>query len=416
MELILENVRSFKGRHEIPIAPLTLMVGENSTGKTAVLGMLSLVSNRRFPFKPDFDADPYAFGHYDTIATKDAVEGTAEYFSLGFKDAKREMVAKYRRTDSGDVSLPDIEAKTKQIELTGKGRRRSVNLVLKSLDSPHEQHSFSVVMAHRQRTETFFVGPGVPHSRSAFAAMQEMLRWPAESLSIAPIRTHPRRVYDRAVREYSPQGEHVPNALSRLLSENTEQTRRFTAGLEEFGKDSGLFEHVRVKYLGESPSDPFQIMVTVAGVEMNLRDVGYGVSQSLPILIEALTAANNTTMLLQQPEVHLHPKAQAALGSLFARLISGGKHIVVETHSDYIIDRVRQEIALKKVTNSDVQVLFFEKQGFESRVTPLHLDAKGNVVDAPESYRRFFLDESMNLFSRTAYDEPEQLVRQDRDQ
>ena len=70
MELIIENVRSFVGRHDIPIRPLTLLVGENSSGKSTLLSLLSTFGEPfTFPFTPDFNTPPYHLGNYNTIAT-----------------------------------------------------------------------------------------------------------------------------------------------------------------------------------------------------------------------------------------------------------------------------------------------------------------------------------------------------------
>lgn len=130
-------------------------------------------------------------------------------------------------------------------------------------------------------------------------------------------------------------------------------------------------------------------------------DVGYGVSQTLSIVVESMLIAPERLLLLQQPEVHLHPRAQAALGSLFVDLHANNKkQFVVETHSDYIIDRVRQEVARGRVDSDDVQILYFEKQGLETTVFPIAIDKQGNIVDPPPSYRDFFMEEEMNLLSR----------------
>src|SRR5881396_1662040 len=79
-----------------------------------------------------------------------------------------------------------------------------------------------------------------------------------------------------------------------------------------------------------------------AVVRFNLVDVGYGVSQALPILVDTLQRpAADEVFLLQQPEVHLHPRAQAELGSFFVSQAGKKRRFVIETHSDYLVDRVR---------------------------------------------------------------------------
>ena len=75
-------------------------------------------------------------------------------------------------------------------------------------------------------------------------------------------------------------------------------------------------------------------------------------------------------------------------------------NFVIETHSDYIIDRVRQEVANKKIKKDDVGILYFDKQGYETTIHQIELDDLGNIVNPPPGYRQFFLDEQMNLLSR----------------
>ena len=97
----------------------------------------------------------------------------------------------------------------------------------------------------------------------------------------------------------------------------------------------------------------------------NLVDVGYGVSQSLPVLTELLSDNAPSTYLLQQPEVHLHPTAQAALGSLFCNIAAKGVQMLVETHSDYLLDRIRMDVRDGKgeptLKPEDVSILYFER-------------------------------------------------------
>lgn len=118
-------------------------------------------------------------------------------------------------------------------------------------------------------------------------------------------------------------------------------------------------------------------------------------SQVLPVLTEVFRADAPPIMLFQQPEVHLHPSAQAELGSLFCAAAASGRQLVVETHSEYIIDRVRMDIrdratALK---SQDVSILFFERDDPGVRIHSLQFDEQGNVLGAPDSYGRFFMGE-----------------------
>lgn len=138
--------------------------------------------------------------------------------------------------------------------------------------------------------------------------------------------------------------------------------------------------------------------MTVNGRQSNLIDVGYGVSQSLPIVVDSLDAAARTFFLLQQPEVHLHPQAQAALGSFFVdQVVNRDVGYVIETHSDFIINRARIEIMSGRIPATLIQILYFEKYRSTVRVHQLTIDAEGNIQGDPPGYRRFFLREGHRL-------------------
>ena len=99
--------------------------------------------------------------------------------------------------------------------------------------------------------------------------------------------------------------------------------------------------------------------------------------------------------LLQQPEVHLHPSAQAELGSLLCATAESQCQLIVETHSDYVLDRILLDIRDKRtdLKPDDVSILYFERDDLSVTIHSIRIDDEGNVLDAPEGYRGFFRDE-----------------------
>ena len=171
--------------------------------------------------------------------------------------------------------------------------------------------------------------------------------------------------------------------------------------LEEFGRSAGLFDEISIRRLGKRDTEPFQLQVRkfgghLKGPQRNLIDVGYGVSQVLPIIAELLRQDAPSMFLLQQPEVHLHPSAQAALGSLFCRVAGSGRQLVVETHSDHLMDRVRMDVRDGKtpLKPDDVSILYFERRALDVRIHSLRMDEDGNLLNAPENYHKFFMEET----------------------
>ena len=189
--------------------------------------------------------------------------------------------------------------------------------------------------------------------------------------------------------------------LSTAFFEDKKSWAALKNALEEFGHDAGLFDEISVRPLGKRGSEPFQMHVRkfgrrAKGPMRNLIDVGYGVSQVLPVVTELFRDNETPIFLLQQPEVHLHPSAQAALGSLFCRIAEEHRQVVVETHSDHLLDRVRMDVrdGRPRLKPEDVSILFFERSDLDVRIHSLRLDRQGNILDAPPSYRRFFMNET----------------------
>ena len=224
----------------------------------------------------------------------------------------------------------------------------------------------------------------------------------------APIRSKPHRTYDPARSSPDPEGDYVPMYLAELYFQNRRTWTNLKTRLENFGRASGLFDEISIKPLGRRDAEPFQVQIRkfggkLKGPRRNMIDVGYGVSQVLPVIAELLKRESHPMFLLQQPEVHLHPSAQAALGSLFCQVAHKDRQLVVETHSDHLLDRVRMDVrddngSLKP---EDVSILFFERRGLDVKIHSLEIDGEGNILNAPPGYRQFFMEETTrSIFKR----------------
>ena len=217
-------------------------------------------------------------------------------------------------------------------------------------------------------------------------------------IPIAPLRSKPKRTYDPIRETASADGEHIPMLMMRLDRTDKDNWSSLHDDLVDFGDASGLFSDIKVRRHGRQMSDPFQLQVKVrSGSHANIMDVGYGVSQSLPILVD-VRSKKNCSFLLQQPEVHLHPRAQAELAGLFVESFKKrGNRFLIETHSDYIIDRVRILVRKQAMKADDVSILYFEPKGSAVTIHSMTLDEDGNLLGAPAGYREFFTKETDRL-------------------
>jgi hypothetical protein len=415
VRLQFQGIRCFSAKQDAVIRPLTLLVGENSSGKSTFLALCNDASSTILGItgETSFNEPPFLLGAYDQIASHRGIR-PAESFSIAFVvDGQGKIEAKFipragqpalERWSlcTGEASLVvEPETNSNSAILTWKGKRGE-----RTFREERFQLSWSWLwnqeylgMSEQARKE---LGPVVSiaeltHLHEAMQAIQDAFgRAP---YAFAPIRTNPIRTYDPVRMSPNPEGSHVPMVLAELSDARAKKKwTDLRSSLSKFGRKSGLFEQIGVVRKGKKQSDPFQIGVQSGGNSYNLVDVGYGVSQVLPILVDTLQrSGTNDVFLLQQPEVHLHPSAQAELGSYFARQVKKNGRFVIETHSDYIVDRIRMEVRHKTLRPEDVSLLYFERGKKGAMIHHLELAEDGGIMNPPKGYREFFLNESDRL-------------------
>ena len=442
LRLKLRNVRCFTDPPAVRIAPLTVLVGENSTGKSSFLALqrvaLQLIDGT---LEVNFNTDPFFLGAYDQIAHyRGGRGGRAQFFEIGVENlvksqaksaGRHEMIeasytARFVKRGSqprlsklsfkcGDYSLQisyDSD-QTYAVEITspswsGSLPKEALQLIpfgssrlgfnfrffhyslstlvrMRDFSKSDDYKEINISKLDAEILSGYFTEAIKPLSLSSFAS--------------APVRTKPERTYNPVDDAPKSEGSHVPMLLAKTRFSDKKKWEKVKRRLELFGKTSGLFEEISLKTLGHSDSDPFQIMIKIFGPRSNLLDVGYGVSQVLPIVTDIIMRDEPRFYLLQQPEVHLHPRAQAELASFFASATKKSEaRIMVETHSDYLIDRVRMEVRDRKLKPDDVSILFFERDGRSVSIHQLGLDEQGNLLNVPKTYRSFFTAEESRFF------------------
>ena len=439
-ELILQDVRCFQDGQRGRLRPITLLVGENSTGKTTFLGcyrvLHGMFSNPGIGEFLDFNGEPFVMGSFrDIVRSRRGPSGRIDEFKIGvrvdrspddvmspcelsvaFREKGSEpVVSSLRFQFDSDAFLEmssDEEGTIVQIPgITEHAKGVPLVRTMAMLDFVIRDPDFWGMPPGWSNLETSFEYlHGLFFRRGAAKRKHTELQWPFDDelprlpdlIPVAPLRSKPKRTYDPIRETASPEGEHVPMLMMRLDRTDTPHWKSLHNDLVKFGQGSGLFADIKVKRHGKQMSDPFQLQVKVrSGPHSNLMDVGYGVSQSLPILVDVLKGSGSgrkCEFLLQQPEVHLHPRGQAELASLFVQAFKqSGNRFLIETHSDYIIDRVRISVRTGLLKPDDVSLLYFEPKSNAVEIHNMTLDEHGNLLGAPRGYRDFFLKETDRL-------------------
>ena len=419
--LFLEDFRCFDGKRDVRLAPITVLIGENSTGKSTVLASIRAAWDVAAGLgTPDFNEEPFDLGSFEHIAN----------FA-----AKRT-----RRSDSFGIGATYFVV-DKEITVQATFLDEDSQPVLRSWTAGWDSHHVDVDMREADsgrlslRLDGCEALAGDLDRSSLFRApfpIPYLISWQIESLNeeengtarldkttvsqvceslqslsylvvprpsaFAPIRSQPERTYEPSVALEDSFGGHVPLALRQVLKSKSDDDRAVKKALVSFGKASGLFTDLKVRNLGTA-ADPFQLNVHNAGPDRNLIDVGYGVSQILPVMFDTIRGVPGQTFLFQQPEVHLHPKAQAEFATSIAGLVPE-RHLqaIIETHSDFILDRLRIEARSgEKISPQDVAILYFERKGTSVKIHEIGLDDQANLTNVPSGFRDFFLAEQRQL-------------------
>ncbi len=387
---------------------------------------------------PDFKEDPYDLGSFDEIAHYRG--SRADTFEARFSEEVRSLIDKSpgseaykfevkfgqrwttpfpvcRREELGANWIEELTDPRQDLDVIRIGTQRGTwELKLSDTLRPLEEGYLNPLDLYLR----VFLTDHHPSEEKPFRPLEGSLdvdeqdkiqlrklfssrQWLARRVlfASAPVRSKPLRTYDPGLSIHDAEGDYVPMYLSNVSIGDTASWTELKSKLERFGNDAGLFDEITIRRLGKRGSEPFQLQVRKfgngsKGPWRNLVDVGYGVSQVLPVITELLRPDGPSMFLLQQPEVHLHPSAQAALGSLFCEIAGSGQQLVVETHSDHLLDRVRMDVrdGTAGLRPDDVSILFFERIGQDVIIHSIKIDEDGNIIDSPQSYRKFFMEET----------------------
>ncbi len=434
--IYLDNIRGFS-RCLVRLSRVTFLVGENSSGKSSFLALAHLLLSEDFWANPDFNSLGHELGSFDDLVSK-----TSRYrseFTLGCASRKNSQT---KDIFGAVVSLGKKEGSPRVMRCTYLHGTRAVSYfrvasgfrwidhgqvdmlandfesdkVLKYLTDLHGKiRSNSGRAAPKMAMSDRYLTVVMPHAisrllESDFGEVQDSALGfiPNDGLRggawFAPIRAEPRRIYEKPTEMgFSPEGVHTPYLLRNVIRKRKKDGFEKSAWemISTFGSNSGLFNDLDIESFGRGASAPFTLSVKLGGGSFHLGEVGYGISQILPIVAEMFAGGKSLNYFMQQPEVHLHPRAQAEIANviyIFSTSIDDSL-LMVETHSDYLIERFRsliREDYMESAKDAEAAIAWFERRDGINNVHILSIDGQGDIPsDLPDGYREFFLQETM---------------------
>lgn len=437
----VDNFRGFSDTL-IPIERVNFLLGENSTGKSSILSLIYLLGGRNFWFNNnEFNSDEVSMGSFEDLVSSDSPNKnkfTVGFFSEGVYSKRVKEKDNSEKIRMGHcvntliLTFSNSNGSPNAQRLTYSVAQKIITVTLskkgifyKIFDGDAKEVSLDnfrkIIRFHNSQSDSSFtklelskrVGSvsrelprfvikelieskisSEPRSQIAFIESTEIAE---RVVWIAPIREKPKRTYDNLKAGFSSEGSHTPYLINNILAgENKEARDELANALRKFGKNSGLFSEVKTKRFGKGATSPFEIDIVLNTDPLKITNVGYGVSQVLPIIVESFIQHKRATFAIQQPEVHLHPKAQAALGDFFYHLAKDEqKEFLLETHSDFLIDRFRQNVA-KSSDSISSQVLFFHRGENGNECHSIKIEQDGTYSEnQPKSFKEFFIKEQL---------------------
>jgi predicted ATPase len=434
-KLRIQNFKAWRNTGDLRLAPLTIFFGTNSSGKSSIGQFLMMLKqtaaspDRNRVLHPGDANSLVDLGTFDDllhqhdqkndlkfgiewkqpgglviedVLSQDKFRGETIRFSttVGFENGKgiRAVCREFRYSFCGPSDSEfeaGMESKSDDIgkyDLVTKGfvdKRKK----MRGWPLPHPSKFYGFpdeTSLYYQNAETL---------NDLGFQFQSLL----QSLSyLGPLREEPRRHYAWAgetPENVGSRGEHWVSAFLAATDRkiNPAYKKRglgFDALIATWLKELGLIHSFTIAPVAKGLREyRVRVKVTATSSEVSIPDVGFGVSQVLPVIVQSFYAPANSTVIIEQPELHLHPAVQQNLADLFVGAVQSRENgkdrnvqFLIESHSEHFLRRLQRRIAEEQISHEDVAVYFCEGTGSGNRAKPLEVDLYGNITNWPKDF------------------------------
>jgi len=443
--LHIKNFKAWKDTGKIPLAPLTVIFGANSAGKSSLghlllaLKQTALSSDRRRALHLGDQNTLIDLGTFadclhahdlnqvlefdlqwrlpEAITVKNPLNGErfeGSGMSLAVKLAANKSdqpEVTYIRYELGEEQELPLEAEftrdTKgaySLKSTRYSFTRTQGRIW-PLDAPEKFYRISDTTRARFQNAGFLADFAL--------ATEQML---TGLYYLGPLRDHPRRTYQWSgdtPEDVGSRGEFTIPAILAAQSQSRKLNRGVKQRLQQFPefiagwlKDLGIIHSFGVKAVAAGRKE-YEVLIKTSpkGPEVKITDVGFGVSQVLPALVLPFYCPANSVVWMEQPEIHLHPQVQAELADVFISAVqarekgfSRNVQLIVESHSEHFLNRLQRRVAEGSIKPEEVAIYFCKKSSEGTELEPLKVNMFGDIENWPEN---FFGDEMADLTART---------------
>lgn len=441
--LRIKNFKGWKDTGLIRMAPISLFFGANSSGKSSIGQFLMMLKqtvespDRKAVFYPGGRNTAVQLGSYqEMVYHRDPKNKICFEYKWSFKEPLKIKDPGADKIYSGDtlsfqaeVGLGDDDQRALILGNLSYQLFEGTQLVLElgmernSNTKPQYKIESKIYPLKRKLGRVWYPGApvrfyGFPDEVVAYhqnADFVHELNLSHEKLFrsisyLGPLRTKAERLYSWTGIKPESVGYSGENTVAAILAA---RTRKISLGHQKRAKpfeeiialklkEMGLIEEFKVDPISKERQE-YEVKVRTKGSRdwVDLPDVGFGVSQVLPVLVQCFYAPHGSIIIMEQPEIHLHPSAQSALADVMIDVINSREgstdrniQLIIETHSEHFLRRLQRRIAEDVVPQENVSAYFADITKTPATLDPLQIDMFGAIQNWPEN---FFGDEMNDI-------------------
>ncbi len=419
------------------MAPITLFFGANSSGKSSIGQFLMMLKqtaespDRKAVFYPGGPNSAVQLGSYKEMVYGRDLENIIQFdYSWSLPDSLKLKKPESEEALSGNRLAFHAEVESKETQSTPVlttlkydlmyDNEASLSIQMKRRTMTKSEYQVEATNYPLKRRQGRVWHPGAPvrfygFPDEVFAYYQNTDLIQAFNLQhekffrslyyLGPLRTKAERFYLWAGVEPDSVGYSGENTVAAILAAKERWIslgfKRRSKSLEEIIalklKEMELIEEFKINSSGQSQVYEVKLQTKLSLDWVDLPDVGFGISQVLPVLVQCFYAPHGSIIIMEQPEIHLHPRAQSALADVMIDVINSRENgrdrniqLIIETHSEHFLRRLQRRIAEEEIEQDKVSAYFANISSKQLVLEPLEIDIFGNIRNWPE---HFFGDE-----------------------
>lgn len=395
-KISVAGFKSIVEEQSIEVRPLTILAGANSSGKSSIMQPLLLLKQTlEASYDPGalrLDGPNVRFTSADQFLTHTGRGKHTDGFSVSIEAGDEGTLTTYFRKQPGKSIEVQRSVYIKgglddqvRADITSDKAKKIYKAVDEILEITVTRDRF--LLGDRFR----FLTEGKGQTATVIILGKEIEPYIRETIHIPGLRGNPERTYAVAAVGKTFPGtfeNYVASVIAKWQAENDSDN------LEGVSED--LNELCLTSKVSAIPLNDTQVELQVARLPrttkgkasdmVSIADVGLGVSQTLPVVVALREARPGQLVYLEQPEIHLHPRAQTAMAKVLADAARRGVHVVAETHSALLILGIQTLVAEGKLAPELVKLHWFERKNGATTIKSADLDEAGSFGDWPEDF------------------------------